>query len=306
MPKRKTPPTPKKTPAKRQRKGSNSRKPSGLRANFVLGQHDARVDYVAKKPKYNRALKKFQDKVMKVLYQRDPKFLKVKTLTQTATAVTATTEQAWQIFHMRPYNGTAATPGAGSLYNEQAQDDILDIQAEMIGQPDRIKILRSEMEVSLVCSGAGVVEIYELVYLKKTPASIIDQVSFNAVLTDAIANLGVMGTALSLNRRGITPFDITSLVKDYGVKVIKKSVFLVQSNQGMNYRMTDYSHDVFDNTQATDAGSGFCLPGTTRSALVIYKPVATEATGSIQTVCNKRYQLQLVRNTSTSDQAGRD
>lgn len=305
MPKRKASTSSKKPAPKRQRKGSN---PRGLsRLNAVVGNHDARIDYVAKKPKYNKSLKKFQDKVMKVLYKRDPKIMKLKTLDTVQTVVTATTEQAWQIFHMRPWNGSAATPGAGSLYNEQAQNDVSDIFADLGAiSADRLKILRSEMEVSLLSSGIGVIDIYELVYLKKPNAAIVDQASFNAVLTDALANVNALGTALTLNRRGVTPFDITSLVKDYGVKVIKKSVFLVQSNQGLSYRMTDYSHDVIDTTQMTDSSTGFCLPGMTRSLLVIWKPAATEATGSFLANCNKRYQVQYIRNSTTSDQVGRD
>lgn len=309
--KRKLPPSPAKTPKKKRRLSAVTR--SGkLRSNFVIGNHDARTDYVAKPKKYNKSMKNFQNKVMKVLYKRDPKILKIQTVANATTVVpsaTNSTEQAWQIFHMRPWNGSAAVPGVGTLYNESAQNDLTDLMTEL-GATDvpseRWKVIRSEMDLTIQSAVGGVLEIYELVYLQKEQASIVDQASFQVVLTDAINNLQALGTSLSLNRRGVTPFDITSLVKFYGVKVIKKSVFLLQANGALNYRMTDYTHDTIDKLAMADASVGFCLPGTTRSALVVYKPAFASTDASIVAGCNKRYQIQLLRNNAEQDLGGRD
>lgn len=295
-----TPPTqPRKQRAKKA-KPTASRKKASVANSLITEQRDFRVDYVAPtKPKYNKSVKKFQTKVMKALQRVHPVVSKIFTLASTSTLTAANTEQCWQIFHLKPFQTQAAVPGAGSLYNEQAQADINTINTNLsvtAGLSSNFTIKYAEMEISIQNSQASNdqnLDLYVLEYVHKAGNPINQYANFNAVLTAALAGTTTIGTAYDLNRFGVSPFDITALVRDYGVKIVKKVTFVLKSDDVVSYRHKDYKRHVFDyDSLVSDLSSKFCIQGKTTSCLLIGRGTAADAVSGFRASCIKRYHVQ--------------
>lgn len=295
------PPTPPRGPPAKKQKAAVRRKKNAVADSLITEQRDFRVDYVAPtKPKYNKSVKKFQTKVMKALQRVHPVVSKVYTLASTNTVTAAATEQVWQIFHLKPFRGQAATPGAGSLYNEQTQVDIRDIGAVQLattaGLSNNFTVKYAEMEISIQNTQASNdqnLDLYVLEYVHKAGNPINQYASFQAALTAAIAGTTTIGTAYDLNRWGISPFDITALVRDYGIKIVKKVTFVLRQDDVVSYRHKDYKRHVFDtDALSADLDNKFCIQGKTTSCLLIGRGTAADAVSGFRASCIKRYHVQ--------------
>lgn len=312
--KRTRPPTPPRGRARKKRRTSARSKKSSVVNNLITEQRDFRVDYVApKKRGYNKSVKNFQTKVMKVLQRIHPVVSKIYTLGNVATATAAVTEQFWQIFHLKPYAGQSAVPGAGSLYNEQAQNDISDIGTELsatAGLSTNFTIKYAELEVAIQNSQASsdvLLDIYELEYVRKAGNPINAYGSFNAVLTDALSATTTMGTAYDLTRFGVTPFDVVALVRDYGVKIVKKVTFVVKADDVVTYRMKDYKRHVFDiGALNADLSNKFCIQGKTKSLLIVGRGAGNDAINGCRMSAIKRYHVQPEYQKADVTYGGRD
>jgi len=296
------PPTP---PPERRRRTSSAatsaaKKRAATARTLITEQRDFRVDYVAPtKPKYNKSVKKFQTKVMKALQRVHPVVSKIYTLASVSTVTVANTEQVWQAFHLKPYDSQAAVPGAGSLYNEQAQADISDIGGELsitAGLSTNFTVKYAEMEISVQNSQATAdvnLDLYVLEYVHKAGNPMNQFASFNAALTAAIAGTTTIGTAYDLNRFGTSPFDITALVRDYGIKIVKKVTFVLKADDVVSYRHKDYKRHVFDkDILQADLDDKYCIQGKTTTCLLVGRGTAADAVSGFRASCIKRYHVQ--------------
>lgn len=285
----------KSTPSKRAKSAKSVRNAAKASTSkqFVSDQRDIRVDYVAvrKKP----SLKKKRDinmkkKVLSALQQQAPVITKLYTNTNISVTNTGLTDQSYIIFHMRPFDGQAATPGSGTLYNEPAQNDLADIGVEldtaMDGGTDafsRNYLLKSSV-MEIYCEPVGTIDcvfdIYEIVYQKKKGNPINQSASLQATLA-ASGGLQAGGTALTMGVRGVTPFDLPALIRNYGAKVIKKSTNFCQAGAGgFTYIVKDFRKQQVDYPQLSiDLGSKFCLQGFTKSVLIVCKPLVNDSSG---------------------------
>jgi len=313
------PPTPGKPVAKK-RKLSRATKVKRAKAavnrSIITDKFDKRVDYVHVKKRVNRAPILFKKKVLGVLQTQLPVVTKVFTLASTSTASTVAAEQVWQIFHLKPWAGQAAAPGSGSLYAESAQNDLSDLSGELdstaIGTPSgdtlspNFWIKQAWMEAYLENSGSTdtTVEIYELDYVPRAGNPINQYASFNAALTAALAGTTTYGTAYSLNTKGITPFDITELLRTYGIRVLKKMTSDMTAGDRVTYTMKDYrKHYVNATAIKKDLGSKYCIQNMTRSLLIISKP-GNDATASLRVAVDKHYRIQPVADTQETTAGG--
>jgi len=307
------PPTP---PPERRRRASTpasstAKKRAATARSLITEQRDFRVDYVAPtKPKYNKAVKKFQTKVLKALQRTSPVISKLYTLGSTSTVTAAATEQVWQIFHLKPFDGQVAVPGAGSLYNEQAQNDIQDIATDIGTTTTGFTIKYAEMELTIQNTQASNdqnLDLYVLEYVPKAGHPINQFASFQAALAAAIGSTTTLGTAYDLNRWGTSPFDIVSLVRDYGIKIVKKVTFVLRQDDVVSYRHKDFKRHAFDNdTLATDLVDKFCIQGKTTSLLLVGRGTAADAVSGFRAACIKRYHIQLDLGQSNVTYGGRD
>lgn len=302
------PPTPKKDrPATKKRKVTRSAKIRKAKASVsrdvLTDQYDKRVDYVHVKKRFNKTALNFKKKVMNVLAVTQPTVTKVYTVASASTAGTTTGEQTYQIFHLKPWAGQTAAPGAGSLFREAAQADLSDISAELDAATTGSSPTLSEnywiksawMEVMVENSGTNdaMLEVYELDYVKRAGNPINQYGSFKLALDAAIADTDSIGSAYSLANRGITPFDITALLRNYGIRVVKKMSSDLQANGRFAYPVKDYrKHYVQATAMKKDLGSKFAVQGMTKTVLVIAKPYQADGAVTINASADKHYRIQ--------------
>lgn len=312
--KRKRPPTPPRDKPAKRRRVTERKKKAATAASLITEQRDFRVDYVAPtKSKYNKSVRKFQTKVMKALQRIHPVVSKIYTLGNVQTVTAAVTEQVWQAFHLKPYQGQAAVSGAGTLYNEQAQNDIYDIGFELDGTAalsTNFTVKYAEMEISVQNSQASSdlnLDMYVLEYVSKAGNPINQFASFSAALTAAIGQTTTLGTAYDLTRFGTSPFDITSLIRDYGIKVAKKVTFVVKADDIVTYRHKDYKRHVFDWVAlGTDLSGKFCIQGKTTTVLLVGRPAGNDAINGFRASAIKRYHVQPEFQKADITYGGRD
>lgn len=301
------------TGSRKKRKVSRNKRIGKAKASvsrdILTDQFDKRVDYVHVKKAVKTKDIAFKNKVMKALATQQPVQTRLFTLSSSATATTTVTEQAWQIFHLKPYQGQAAAPGAGSLYNEVAQNDLLSMGASS-GMSDNYWIKQAWMDVYCENTSAndGILEVYELDYVPRAGNPINQYASFNAALTAAIAaTTTIGGNAYNLNYRGVTPFDIATLLRDFGIRVVKKMVTDLQSNGRFMYTLKDYRrHYVNADSLAKDLGSKFCVQGMTKSLLCVLKCLQNDGAVTLRASVDKHYRIQPTNDKQDETQGGRD
>lgn len=311
MPKRSRKSSTTSAPRKR-RKLSRNKKISKAKAavsrDLLTDQFDKRVDYVHVKKAVKPKDIKFKNRVLTALATQQPRFTRLFTIGQAATATTGVTEQAWQIFHLKPWDGQAAAPGAGSLFNEAAQADLSSMSTGTLS--DNYWITQAWMDIYCenTSGNDGILEIYELDYVKRAGNPINQYASFNAVLTAAIAGTTTAGgSAYSLNYRSVTPFDITALLRDYGVRVTKKMTIDQQSNGRFMYTMKDYrKHYVNVDALSKDLTDKFCAQGMTKSVLVVLKSLQNDGAVTLRASADKHYRIQPTNDRQDETIGGRD
>lgn len=294
------PPTPPPGPRRKKLKRTPARKKTNVANSLITEQRDFRVDYVApSKPKYNKSVKKFQTKVMKALQRVHPVVSKIYTNASVQTLTVANSEQVWQVFHLKPFDGTASVPGSGSLWNEQAQGDISAIANNLTGTAglsDNFTVKYAEMEICCANSQANAdvnLDMYVLEYVSKAGNPMNQFASFKAALDAGIAATTSLGTTYNLNAFGHSPFDIVALLRDYGIKVVKKITFVLRQDDVCTYRHKDYKRHVFDRSSLqTDLTNKFCIQGKTTSVLIVGRPAGSDLISGFRASCIKRYHVQ--------------
>lgn len=260
---------------------------------FVTDQYDTRVDYVAVRKQTAAKVigaQKFKSKVMKALQTQVPTITKLYTTTSISVTNTGLTDQSFVVFHMRPWDCQAAVPGSGTLYNEPAQNDLQDIGAELsagmaVGSTDLFSpnytLKSSIMEVYVEAVGTMdcVFDIYEIVYQKKEGSPINGYANFTATLGALTGAQTNASGQLSLGNRGVTPFDLTFLLRDIGIKVVKKSTNFVQTGSGgFTYIVKDFRKQNIDYAQTNNTlDNKYCIQGWTKSILIVCKPLVNDS-----------------------------
>lgn len=299
-----TPVSPKKRKVSRASKVKRAK--AAVSRDILTDQFDKRVDYVHVRKAVKKAPILFKKKVLSALQTQLPVVTKLYTVAGAATAGTTVTEQVWQIFHLKPWDGQAAAPGAGSLYNEVAQNDLKDISeevgaVELGGEGDSlsgnywIKQARMEVFAENTSANDGVLEVYELDYVPRAGGPINQYASFNAVLTAALAGTTTLGTAYNLNTKGVSPFDIADLLRTFGVRVVKKMTIDLQGNGRFTYPVKDYRRHYVNATAAgKDLSSKYCVQNMTKSVLLVLKCLQNDGAVTLRASAEKHYRIQPV------------
>lgn len=312
------PPTPKRDSKKRKvsRATKVKRAKAAVSRDVITDQYDKRVDYVHVKKRVNKAPILFKKKVLSALQTQLPVITKLYTTATAGTAATTVSEQVWQVFHLKPWAGQAAAPGAGSLYNEVAQNDLSDISTELdtatFGESNAtlssnywIKQAFMEVFAENTSANDGILEVYELDYVPRAGNPINQYASFNAALTAAIAGTSNIGTAYSLNTKGVSPFDISELLRTYGIRVVKKMTIDLQSNGRFTYPVKDYrKHYVNATAIQKDLGSKYCVQNMTKSVLMVLKCLQNDGAVTLRATAEKHYRIQPIDDTQEATVGG--
>lgn len=114
------------------------------------------------------------------------------------------------------------------------------------------------------------VDLYVIKYNSET-----DTRSFWALHQEAKDLLGdtegTIGAPLTLEKRGVTPFDIPSLAS-MGMKIMSKQKFFLPNGNTFTYQYRDPRNHAFNVGKRYD-NDGFLIPGQTVTLLCLFKPI---------------------------------
>lgn len=108
---------------------------------------------------------------------------------------------------------------------------------------------------------------------------------------------------VQINWRGVTPFDCTVPLGDYGIKIYKKTKFFVRGGQTITYQLRDPKNHTLDRKDIktnSPGQSGFNYPRVTKNILIVGKliPGFTLGTGTNMTArmdigCTRKYSYKI-------------
>lgn len=121
-------------------------------------------------------------------------------------------------------------------------------------------------------------DVYEIMIGKDTDNTANDLNDITDLITKASNDTKQVGggivvdNELSLNQRGVTPWDIPIALSRYRIKILKKTKYFLGSNQTMTYQYRDPKRRVVTKQRVTER-SGYSRPGWTKTILMLAKPV---------------------------------
>lgn len=154
------------------------------------------------------------------------------------------------------------------------------------------------------------VDVYEIVYRKDTKDPAVEGVRrmYELGLPNQDAAQPDTAGSPTFLTRGWTPFDAPQVLSQYGVKILKKTKFVLSVGQSATYQVRDPKNRIFD-VQDMRQNKGFARKGYTRTLIFLYKvlpgsqadPGIAES-GRIVIGATRKYMYKMSRSGS-SDQS---
>lgn len=269
----------------------------------VTTQHDSRTVYRKRRmPKRKkRPWKKFVRKVRAVINRSVASETIMFNGSQVNTNATGNNNgsfQSWNICMLYGNNGNPGNPGGNGTLGNNDLRKVVNILTGSIGSTtatnSKIAFETAVMDITLSYSGTygGPLELdlYDVVFRKEPPDSTIANTLSNALLGTTTLPTG---SALTLDSRGVTPFDIPLFLSQSGCTILKKVKYFMAPGNAITYQIRDPRNRYLTKHEITDYGIGstdnasnfgtWAKRGWTRGILYVFKPVATSFTdGSIQ------------------------
>lgn len=115
------------------------------------------------------------------------------------------------------------------------------------------------------------VDLYVITYKTESEYRSFYRLHLGAVsaLNDSTGATGT--TNLSLEKRGVTPFDITTMAS-FGVKILSKRKIFLPNGQTFTYQIRDPKNHAYGSDNIYD-NQGYVIPYQTKTLLCIFKPI---------------------------------
>ena len=126
------------------------------------------------------------------------------------------------------------------------------------------------------------VDVYEITLNTSTEETGVTHPSLISLFLDnstRTAPIGGAGTELSITQRGVTPWDMTYSLSRWGIRIWKKTKYLIPNGDVITYQMRDPRRHV---TTLRDLGArdGFNRPGWTKCLLIVGKVIPGYTVGT--------------------------
>lgn len=284
----------------RSRTTTRSRTQGNVSGIGVTTQRDSRFVYAKKRmPRYRRnRWKRFGRKVNAVAEKELGSRTVVRNTTYSATNPTdgdhtlthtylypqrGTTLIADDLYQLSLLeNTTNPTAAAGETISPSTkfifQSAVLDVTIKnasgVRGEPATLINPSSELKME--------VDVYEISLNTSTEetgvthANVLSLFLDNNTYTGAI---GGTGTELSITQRGVTPFDMTYSLSRWGIRIWKKTKYLIPNGDVITYQMRDPRRHV-TNFRDLGARDGFNRPGWTKCLMIVGKVVPGYTVGT--------------------------
>lgn len=273
----------------------------------VTDHYDARLIYRKRsmRPRMKRRWKKFKNRVLAVAEKEMGSQTVVMNSSQTVTNTTAGNQV---VFDCGLYTSTSTASYLNDLDNIAALNaGALTTPTTGLAVSASTKIIFKSAVLDMTIRNASTyqdagaqapssaarmeVDIYEIT-LKSvdeegvTYTSLLNLFNQNAIRTQTI---GGGGTALQLTSRGVTPWDLTYVLSNFGIKIWKKTKFQISNNDQITYQMRDPRRHVMNQRELSSA-EGFAYRNLTKLVLIVGRLAPGLTVGNI----NGTYQERLV------------
>jgi len=105
---------------------------------------------------------------------------------------------------------------------------------------------------------------------------------------------GDLTNALTIARRGVTPWDLPTALARYKIKILKKTKYFLSPGQTMTYQYRDPGRHVMVKQRMLET-YGFSRPSTTKTLLFIFKAVPGFAVGDTQGLATEQVDIGVTR-----------
>jgi len=293
-------------------------RPAGVRSGLgVTVQHDARRIYQRKRmPRRRRqAWKRFGNKVHAIAEQdlgsRMVVFNKSQAFTNTDpakhgigycalwSAAGAGDSFMADVSNMSGYENVGANPtaAAGTTVSDTTKflfkSAILDVTlANRSGINSD-----SGATITPVSEAKLEVDVYELISGREWTDALGAKSDISSVLTAAQSmqlDLGGTGTGISLNARGVTPWEMPAALSYYRLKILKKTKYFVNNGDTFTYQIRDPKRHVMmqERMQQFEGGN---IPRLSRHILIVFKVVPGLTVGTANGTYTERIYLGITR-----------
>lgn len=145
-------------------------------------------------------------------------------------------------------------------------------------------------------------DIYDIVFRKDD-----DSTQFIQMITKAETEtplIGTTGASVLLSTRGVTPWELPSLLAN-GVKIIKKTKYFLGSGDCGTYQIRDAKNRILRKSYVEQVDDQFIYPGYTRGLLFVHKgvptPIPANQVTTTQIGVTRKYMYKIMQNQGDSD-----
>jgi len=185
--------------------------------------------------------------------------------------------------------GDTISPSTKILFQSGVLDVTIKNASGVRGDPASLITPSSELKME--------VDVYEVSIRTNTEETGATYVNLTTLLnnnTTYTGPIGGTGTELNLAFRGVTPFDMTYALSRWGIRIWKKTKYLIPNGDVITYQIRDPRRHV---TTLRDLGArdGFNRPGWTRSLLIVGKVIPGYTVGSTEGTVAERLLIGSTR-----------
>lgn len=274
----------------------------------ITTQHDYQNQY--RKKRMPRRKRRQWDKFVKKVTAVSQRNLGTRTVVFNAqmTFGSTGTAQGWFGFCLYGFNSPLADSSITCGNQDMAQVFFNDPEITKSGPPARpisgkLTFHSGIMDVTFCNTGTNVVELdVYVVYHRKYVKSNAIGTSFVTGQTNTDRINPANAQEITVNTRGVTPFDIPAAISSEGLKIVKKTKYFINANGGIaTYQVRDPKNYIV-NADNFENNSGYACPGKTHSILCVLKNVTGVAgNASLNVGVTRKYCYTVESTSQTKD-----
>lgn len=242
--------------------------------NYVTTQKDASLQYRKKRMPYRkrRAWKKFYKKVQHVNLSQLGTNTVVWNRIYTVTNAAGAQGVGWTALYGK--NGEQApSNGAGMADLFKVQDGNTDLPPG-----SKVHFKSAVLDMTMTNKGTVPVEldVYDMVFWDEADFQSPQLLFENAQNATGTLPNGAPIVALTLDQRGVTPFDLPLAISLGKIKILRKMKYFLPAEDSVTYQVRDPRNRTLAtrHIRPTNVNTSFVQPGWTRVILTIHKPTA--------------------------------
>jgi len=217
-------------------------------------------------------------------------------------SITTPGEQNYVAIHLYGKNGTdVADIENGTL------DLKTILQDNDISKTSKVLFGSAIMDLTIVNPNNEVIEVdlYEIFYLKSDAQYSSYLSAKDAAQTDT-TNIPGSSTGLTLNSRGVTPFDLPQLTKLLGAKIYKKTKMFLPAQGFQTYQYRDSRNRLISASQikqTVTAGDDYIYKNWTKTCLLVFKnlPGSLSESNALIVGCTRKYMYKIFLDNNDYD-----